>query len=64
VSDPAGVTVHRARRALRLLQDRFPGWLITYHEAADAFSAMRPGLLITKGSAAALEEELATWEEC
>lgn len=42
-----------------------PPWVISYHMMAGImiFSARRPGLALSQGSAGALEDELRMWEQ-
>jgi hypothetical protein len=42
-----------------------PPWVISYHMMAGVtiFSARRPGLALSQGSAEALEDELRMWEQ-
>jgi hypothetical protein len=52
-----------ARESVRQLAAGHPGWMIAYHEGRGEFSATRPGLVITRYSAAALDTEMSRWEQ-
>ena len=53
------------REVARLSALFLPPWVISYHMMAGItiFSARRPGLALSQGSAEALEDELWMWEQ-